>query len=127
VNRRIDEYNARRRLSQQRDKDRKKRARTVAKEFKEKARDEGSCRNPDCPKTNRYYKIAAHHIVHRSSFNPSDPLRDDVANCMPLCFDCHTKYHQGRLGQRQDWLLPEEVAFIVEQKGRDWLERRYPR
>jgi len=126
MNRRIDEYNARRKISKDRSSERRKRARSVAKEFKDKTAEEGRCRNPKCHRTSRYNKLSSHHIVHRSQFSPYDPERDSVANCMPLCFPCHSLYHQGKLETRRSWLSNEEVLFVIERKGRDWLDRIYP-
>ena len=126
MNRRVDDYNRRRHLDAEKKKNKKRRARSVAKPFKEKVTKEGKCRNPKCHRTIRLHKICGHHIVHRSSFNPYDEERDNEDNCMPLCYPCHALYHQGKLQMSRSWLSESEQAFVVARKSSGWLDKIYP-
>lgn len=126
MNKRMSEYNARRKIDNDRTVERKKRARRVSKEFKQKIIDEGKCRNPACHRTIKFHKLSGHHIVHRSSFSPYDAERDNPNNAMPLCFPCHSEYHRGNLPTNRKWLSEDEQAFIIEHKGSDWIDRIYP-
>lgn len=101
----------------------------------DKVEAEGRCRM--CGKKNRVWTtpagkrrnlLNAHHIVERSEGG------DDVAeNCLPLCGSgtqgCHGDVTAWRGASRhlmRAVMLPEEIAYVLERKGRGWLDRHYP-
>lgn len=45
---------------------------------------------------------------------------------MPLCFDCHRGWHDGRLLIFRDRLKPEELEWAIEHAGPLWVEMKYP-
>lgn len=45
---------------------------------------------------------------------------------MPLCFDCHRGWHDGRLVIFRDRLQPQELEFALAHAGPVWVEARYP-
>jgi 5-methylcytosine-specific restriction endonuclease McrA len=69
---------------------------------------------------------ARHHLVPRSQGG-----LDVEANIIPLCTACHLAFHQGT-----NWayyastirarLRLDEELYVVRQKGKAWLDRRYP-
>ncbi|HSE45420.1 MAG TPA: HNH endonuclease signature motif containing protein [Gemmatimonadales bacterium] len=70
------------------------------------------------------YLTELHHLVAKS-------LRGDdiAANLVPLCSTCHGEvelHHQPFLGILRASLRPEELRYILDVKGSDYLERRYP-
>jgi len=126
MNNKFDAYNARRKIEYKRTKERRRR-RLVSPAFREQARREDRCRNPACSKRRSdYNKLHAHHIVHRSHFNPYDPEKDNPCNAMALCFECHGEYHNGRLRPERSWLREEELQFALKHAGEVWLDRVYP-
>lgn len=78
----------------------------------------GMCRICDAPYTE------LHHLVSKS-------LRGDdiAANLVPLCHACHVgvELHSPTLcSLLRNKLRPEELRYILDTKGADYLERRYP-
>lgn len=66
----------------------------------------------------------AHHVVPRAQGG------DDVDdNIVLLCWSCHDAYHRGdrRVASLiRESLTAEELRYVFEKKGFDWLDRRYP-
>ena len=125
MNEKMRAYNARREIDVKKKKD--KRSQTSLRKFREKAKQEDKCRNPECMRSRRFSKLHAHHIVHRGKFNPYNKERDNPNNAMALCFVCHTNYHTGKLFPNRSWLRDEEIAFIIEHVGSGWLGKVYPK
>jgi len=61
-----------------------------------------------------------HHILLKSQ--GGDDIEDNI---MPLCFDCHRRYHNGKVNL---WLKPKELIYILDRMGREkgieYLKRR---
>lgn len=53
-----------------------------------------------------------HHIILRSQ--RGDDVEDNI---VPLCFLCHTKYHDGKLGIP---LRPREIGYVFSKVGRNY-------
>lgn len=109
---------------------------------KEKLREEGCCRmclrpsaelglldeRPDAVRL-----LTRHHLVPARWFRRHIEwrvMRDVDANIVPLCRPCHDSIElTGGLPQRKMLrraMLQEEVSFIIQVRGREWLETRYP-
>ena len=82
--------------------------------------------------------LTRHHLVPQAWFFERKPeirvLRNANANIVPLCEPCHrivdtTRDPVLRLQKRatlRSALYPNEVAFILQLRGRDWFEAHYP-
>lgn len=105
---------------------------------KEKLQEEGCCRMCLRPSSEEWIPgvlrlLTRHHLVPCRWFRKHAEwrdLRDVDANIVPLCRPCHDLIeskdglpHRKMLRRA---LLQEEIAFIVQVRGRDWLELRYP-
>jgi hypothetical protein len=109
---------------------------------REKVRAEGHCRmclrssaelsdlweRPDAVRI-----MTRHHLVPQHFINPEwKRFRDCNANIVPLCRGCHDlvemRGDNGRLHRRllRRVLTQEEIVFILQVRGRKWLEKRYP-
>lgn len=72
--------------------------------------------------------VDRHHLVPRSQ-GGDDVEANLVGLCAPWDPSCHrlvTENDASALARLRWALWPEEVAYVVERKGRDWLDRRYP-
>lgn len=85
------------------------------------------CAGETCRLCGGRYAYSRHHLVPRSQGG------DDVdANLVRLCDPwrpCHLRITQNEpiaLRELRATLTPDEIAYIVERKGSDWLDRRYP-
>lgn len=93
---------------------------------------EGRCRT--CGGTEN---LTRHHLVEHAWFVQRKPelrvLRNANANIVPLCTTCHEVVDgrepvlrlKKRAALRQA-LYANEVAFILQIRGRDWFELSYP-
>jgi hypothetical protein len=82
-------------------------------------------------------RITRHHVVPESWFLGQPVslrlIRNAHANIIPLCRDCHDKVdskhpvvrEQARMRLRP-LMTQQEVSFVIQVRGRDWLEREYP-
>lgn len=80
----------------------------------------GRCRIPGCEE----YDTELHHVVSRSLGGP-----DEAANLVPLCRRHHTLvelWHRPTLTALRESFRPEEIRSVLDLKGADYLERRYP-
>ena len=78
----------------------------------------GTCRVCDS------YLTELHHLVSRSLLGS-----DVAANLVPLCSTCHEhveRHDPVACSVLRDNLRPEEIRYILDTKGDDYLERRYP-
>ena len=87
------------------------------------AKPEKKCRV--CPKP----AVDLHHAIPRS-LCPQDAKRD-LRNGLPLCKECHARWHRRKLTIYRDVFRPDEWDYIVNVKltGREtrpWLDARYP-
>lgn len=110
-----------------------------------KVRDEAHCRMclrpsaelrdlPDRPDAIRV--MTRHHLVPKLWFrkNPAwRELRDCDANIVPLCRPCHDlvelpEWFGGASHRRmlRRLLTQAEIVFVIQTRGRRWLEKRYP-
>ncbi len=62
---------------------------------------------PRCRVCRSGESVQVHHVVARSSVQDDSPL-----NTVPLCFRCHTDFHDHRL-DLLGYLTPEEQASAV--------------
>lgn len=84
------------------------------------------------------YRLTRHHLVEHAWFLARKPelrsLRNANANIIPLCETCHrivdgVRDPVGRLQKRaaiRTALYSNEIAFILQVRGRDWLNAHYP-
>lgn len=93
-----------------------KRRRHVPTGFTLAAKGEHTCRN--C----RGRAQHAHHAVPRSL---APAARADLRNCLPLCADCHSRWHHGTPIPRSVF-TETEWAYISSLIGSSWLDKRYP-
>lgn len=80
--------------------------------------------------------MTRHHLVPQHWFrnNPEyQRLKGCDANIVPLCRSCHDLVElpdwKGGFEYRRELrglLTQAEVAFVIQMRGRDWLELRYP-
>lgn len=99
-----------------------------------KVQQEKRCRI--CPSRD---ELSRHHLVPHSWFLKRKPdlrvLRNANANIVPLCASCHRVLdgvHDpvGRLQKRaalRAALHSNEMAFILQVRGRPWLDHHYPK
>lgn len=113
---------------------------------KVKVRQEGHCRMclrnaaelkdlPDRPDAIRL--MTRHHLVPQEFFRIHPEwkhLRGCDANVVPLCRVCHDlvelpEWMGGRDHRRmlRKVMTQAEIVFVIQTRGFDWLERRYPR
>ncbi len=98
----------------------------VSREGWKKLREEklGPCRI--CGQSAYTGTISLHHLVPRGRTQEGDDIAD---NLVPLCLSCHTKIEarDRDAGRRlRANLFFEEYSYIIQKKGRDWLDVRYP-
>lgn len=84
-------------------------------------------------------RLTRHHLISQAWFNARKEtirlLRNANANIVPLCERCHRIVDSSRdpVGQLQkraalrEQLGAAEVAFILQMRGRDWLDTWYPK
>lgn len=82
--------------------------------------------------------LTRHHLIPQVWFKYRKEelrvLRNANANIVPLCEACHRivddqTYPVGRLQKRaalREALYPNEIAFILQLRGSQWLELAYP-
>jgi len=95
-----------------------------------KADREGHCRM--CRRSSRVRQLTRHHMIPqewwRAKGEEISALRNAAANIVPLCRLCHdqveTDVESRRMLRRS--LTQQEIAFVIDVRGRDWLEKRYP-
>lgn len=84
----------------------------------------------ECVVCGAVYGLTLHHLLSRAQGG------DDVrANLISLCMgngvsDCHGKLHSGDRAVREEirrHLSDESISYLLERKGRDWLNRFYPK
>jgi hypothetical protein len=100
---------------------------------------EGRCRlcGADHSHTRAGKRLTRHHVVPESWFL-GQPLalrliRNAHANIIPLCRDCHDNVdsrhpvvcEKARMELRV-LMTQQEIAFVIQVRGRAWLERAYP-
>lgn len=85
------------------------------------------------------HDLTRHHLVPHSWFIKDKPglkiIRNTHANIIPLCETCHREVDgvrnpTARLEKRaaiREALYTNEVAFILQVRGAQWLEEHYPR
>lgn len=95
-----------------------------------KVREEGRCRM--CRRASDVRPLSRHHLVPQSWFreHPSlAPLRHADANIVPFCDPCHQEVEKRGSHARVELrrlLGNAEVAFVLQLRGRDWVDGRYP-
>ena len=91
-----------------------------------------------CPESE---ELTRHHLVPHSWFITDTvggafrPIRNANANIVPLCASCHRivdgiRDPVGRLQKRSALraaLGTNEIAFIIQVRGQEWLDEHYPR
>jgi len=76
--------------------------------------------------------------LNRAHLVPKGQRGDDVdENIVPLCGSGSTGCHGALTDHRNGWLLvaaalradltADEIAYCIQKKGEDWLDRTYPR
>jgi hypothetical protein len=101
---------------------------------KEKLREEGCCRM--CQRPNAIRPLTRHHYIPCRWFRRHPEwrlLRDCDPNLAPLCWACHEDVElsdwNGGLPYRRmlrKVMSQDEIAFIIQVRGLEWLEHRYP-
>lgn len=112
---------------------------------KEKLREEGCCRMcrrlaaelddlADTPGAIRI--MTRHHLVPQRWYRQNlewRHLRECDANIVPLCNVCHCLVElsdkRGGLPHRKmlrKVMTQDEIVFVIQVRGREWLDRRYP-
>ena len=102
---------------------------------REKITQEKQCRI--CPET---HALTRHHLVPHAWFLSEKgarfkPVRNANANIVPLCVSCHrivdgVRDPVGRLQKRaalRAALGTNEIAFVIQVRGQEWLDAHYPR
>ncbi len=98
-----------------------------------KVRAEGVCRS--CLRSRHVRRLTRHHLVPQSWFHvqafhrgENTRVRDADANIVPLCIPCHEAVEEDVEARRmlRRVLTQAEVAFCVQVRGLEWLDRRYP-
>jgi len=95
-----------------------------------KVREEGRCRM--CLRSSSVRPLSRHHLVPQAWFRARPklaPLRHAEANIVPLCDPCHQAVEERGSHARKELrrlLGAAEVAFVIQVRGRDWLDLRYP-
>lgn len=91
---------------------------------------EGHCRM--CRRPSHVRQLTRHHLIAQGWWRARGEdiavLRNAAANIVPLCRQCHDEVEHDVESRRmlRRVLTQEEVAFIIDVIGRNWLERRYP-
>ena len=119
----IDEYNKRRELEKSRKKLMRRALKEAERNAREKIKSEGRCRNPDCVSGLR---AEWHHAVPRSRFGKWDTAKHSRDNAIPLCNDCHMRWHKNEPVLLRSVLLPSEVSFILTHANQAFLDLHYP-
>lgn len=103
---------------------------------KVKLREEKVCRM--CQRSNEVCRLTRHHLIPQSAFSWGRfgfggtagwrLLRDADANIVPLCRQCHDLVESGVWSRRllRRVLLQAEIAFVIQVRGKEWFEARYP-
>jgi hypothetical protein len=113
---------------------------------KVKVRQEGHCRmcgraaaelKDLCDRPDAIRLMTRHHLVPQEFFRVRPEwkhLRGCDANVVPLCRTCHDlvelpEWMGGRDHRRmlRKVMTQAEISFVIQVRGFDWLERRYPR
>lgn len=95
-----------------------------------KVREEGRCRM--CLRPSAVRPLSRHHLVPQAWFRARPklaPLRHAEANIVPLCDPCHKAVEERGAHARIELrrlLGAAEVAFVLQLRGQDWLDLRYP-
>lgn len=110
---------------------------------REKVQAEGHCRmclRPSAELVDLWQRpdavrvMTRHHLVPKRYFkqNGYEHLRDVDANLVPLCRACHNlverRGDEGRIARRmlRRLLTQTEIAFVLQMRGKAWLDIRYP-
>lgn len=97
---------------------------------RDKVKKEGFCRL--CGRSAKVRPLTRHHLIPQRWFISQPPreyrLRNAAANVVPLCRPCHDLVEDEMLvrSMLRRKLLHEEEEFILNLKGRVWLNRVYP-
>ena len=101
---------------------------------KEKVKAEGHCRM--CRRPHSVRPLTKHHLVPCRFFRRHPQwrlLRDCDPNLIPLCWQDHENIElsdrNGGLPYRRmlrRLMTQAEISFVIQVRGRDWLEQRYP-
>lgn len=106
-----------------------------------KLREEGLCRLCHAPRASfadegqasppGARRLTRHHLVPQRWFaeNPEyEPYRNVDANIVPLCGPCHRLVERTTEACRRlrERLSQAEVSFVIQTRGRAWLDERYP-
>jgi hypothetical protein len=99
----------------------------AAARFREAARIQGRCQNPDCLTPHAVW--CAHHAIYRMHLKQARHDQFDVRAALRLCIGCHAAYHQRTLALSAD-VLPECVGELAcelfgPEAGRAYLARYY--
>lgn len=94
--------------------------------FREAARGQRVCQNPDCPHPSAR-RWMAHHVVYEQELRRLGLPIWDARNSMRLCDECHADHHHGK-PMPQTILSPAHVEYAREVLGDayiDYFNRRY--
>jgi hypothetical protein len=91
---------------------------------------EGHCRM--CLRSGHVRQLSRHHLIPQHWWRQQGTLvsrlRNAGANIVPLCRGCHDEVERDIESRRmlRRVLTQEEVAFVIDVRGRQWLDHRYP-
>jgi len=91
---------------------------------------EGHCRM--CLRHGSVRQLSRHHLIPQQWWRQKGQLvsrlRNAGANIVPLCRPCHDEVERDRESRRmlRRVLTQEEIAFVIDVRGEQWFNHRYP-
>lgn len=96
--------------------------------FREEARAQRCCQNPDC-EAPMAHPWDPHHVIYEQELDRRGEPLFDPRNVLRLCRSCHFRHHQGIAPISIANLTSANLAYAREVLGTfamDYLNRRYP-